>query len=654
MGIESLEDAIRFARASEEAALAVFVADWQAVAALFDREGLWDEHCLEAWLNATANPSAVLAPLLTIRYATPAMYALFQVGDLDTLNACYRQDVAALGVGTIQAMKVFRSGEGQIDFEAPIHLGSAYVRPVWLHRPGRAIPWAVTLLLPVAEGRAAEHDLRRSEARYRGIVQDQTDFIVRYRPDGVRTFVNDAYASFFGGRPQDFIGRSFLPLIAKEHHPAVEEKIRRLVEREADVLADEHLSIRHDGAQRWTHWIDRAIFDDHGNLIEIQAVGRDITEHKEAEQQRLLLEQRLAQTQKMEALGTLAGGLAHDFNNTLTGILGYAAMIRREAADRDLVARHAEGIREAAERACELVQNLLHLSRRPPRRVGECDVREIVGTAARLLRATIPRRIELAVEVDEIPRLAADAGQLTQALINLGLNAQDAIPGQGTITISAAVEREDEGELVVLRVRDDGDGMPDEVRSRIFEPFFTTKPEGKGSGLGLAMVYACAQSHGGRVEVASQPGEGTTMELRLPLVPCLSKEAPRDGEKGGAGETILLVDDDPLILLLSQMALQQSGYEVLTAAGADEAIARFADRIADLGAVVTDLVMAGGGGRELEAALHARRPGLPIVLATGGLPDYERGPFAAVLEKPFSVEELLQSVRVALDRSGAG
>jgi len=534
MGIQSLDEAIRFARATEEAALATFVADWRPVAAFFDREGLWDEPRLEAWLNATANPSEVLALLLTVCYATPAVYALWKVGDLATLNAYYRRALAALGIGTVQALRIFRSGEGQMDFEAPIEFGGAYVRPVWLRRPTRADPYAVTLLLPVGEGRAAEHDLQRSEARYRAIVEDQVDFIVRYRPDGVRTFVNEAYAAFFGGRSEDFVGQSFLPLIAPEHRPAVEEKIRRLTTREADVLADEHLSTRHDGAQRWTHWVDRAIFDQHGNLIELQAVGRDITEHKEAEQQRLLLEQRLAQAQKMEALGALAGGLAHDFNNTLTGILGYSDQIRREVADSDGIARYAEGIREAAERACELVHNLLHLSRRPPRRVGECDVREIVGSASRLLRATLPRRIELAVEAAEIPPVEADAGQLTQALINLGLNAQDAIPGRGTIAITAAVEREGDQELVVLRVRDDGAGMPDEVRLRIFEPFFTTKPEGKGSGLGLAMVYACAQSHGGRVEVASRLGEGTTIELRLPLVPCPPQSTPPERERAGA------------------------------------------------------------------------------------------------------------------------
>jgi len=649
MGIQSLDDAIRFARAMEEAALAAFVADWRAIAALFDREGLWEEQRLEAWLNATANLAAVLAPLLTVCYATPAVYALWRVGDLDTLNVFYRRAIAALGIGASQTLRLFRSGEGQMDFETPVEFGGAYVRPVWLRRPARALPCAVTLLLPVGDGRAAEHDRERTEARYRAIVQDQIDFIVRYRPDGVRTFVNDAYAAFFGGRPEDFVGQSFLPLIAPEHRPEVEEKIRRLATREAAVLPDEHLAIRHDGVQRWTHWIDRAIFDQHGNLVEIQAVGRDTTDRKEAEQQRLLLEQRLAQAQKMEALGALAGGLAHDFNNTLTGILGYSDQIRREVADSDGVARYAEGIREAAERACELVHNLLHLSRRPPRRVAECDVREIVGSASRLLRATIPRRIELAVEIAEIPPVEADAGQLTQALINLGLNAQDAIPGRGTIAITATVEREGEQALVVLRVRDDGTGMPDEVRPRIFEPFFTTKPEGQGSGLGLAMVYACAQSHGGRVEVASRPGEGTAIELRLPLVPCPPQSTPPERESLGAGETILLVDDDPLVRLLSQMTLQRSGYEVLWASGAEEAIERFADRIDDIGAVVTDLVMAGGGGRELEQALHARRPELPIVLATGGLPDYEKGPFAAVLEKPFSADELLRSVRTALD-----
>jgi PAS domain S-box-containing protein len=485
---------------------------------------------------------------------------------------------------------------------------------------------------------------RQTEARYRGIVEDQMDFIVRYRPDGVRTFVNRPYAEFFGGRPEDFIGSSFLPLISDEYRAAVEEKVRRLASGEAVVLVDEHLSIRPDGSQSWTHWVDRAIFDDDGRLVEIQAVGRDVTEQKEAERQRRLLEQRLAQAQKMEALGTLAGGLAHDFNNSLAGILAYSDLIRANPARDEASAEYAEAIRQTAERASELTRSLLDLSRRSPKRLARCSIGELVESAARLLRAAIPRRIEIRVDVWESSPVLADAGQLTQALLNLGLNARDAIAEGGLIRIQATSEIEAGERLVILRVADDGAGIPESVRSRIFEPFFTTKAEGRGTGLGLAMVYACARAHGGRVEVTSEPGRGSTFELRLPLA---ASDVATATTSGGHG-TVLLVDDEPLAVLHCRQILEKSGYSVLTASGGEEALALHGTRIGELDAVVTDLVMKSGDGRELAGALHQRRPSLPILLMTGGVYDSPNGEFTAVLEKPFSSGDLLAALAAAL------
>jgi PAS domain S-box-containing protein len=497
----------------------------------------------------------------------------------------------------------------------------------------------------------AEMRLRRSEARYRGIVEDQTDFIVRYRPDGVRTFVNRPYAEFFGGTPDDYVGKSFFPLVKPEHRAAVEEKVRKLASGEAAVLVDEHLSTRHDGVFCWTLWVDRAILDEDGKVVEIQAVGRDITDRKEAERRRLLLEQRLGQAQKMEALGTLAGGLAHDFNNSLTGILALADLIRSSAHDPRQVAEYAESIRQTAERASELTRSLLQLNRRAPSRLARCSIQDIVHTAARLLRASVPRRIELDVDAPELAPVLADAGQLTQAIINLGLNARDAILDRGHIRIAAGSERENGDALVVIRVTDDGVGISESVRARLFEPFFTTKAEGRGTGLGLAMVYACARAHGGRVEVASEVGRGTTLELRLPLAP-----SPRESSALLSGleghERILLVDDEPLVVLRCRQVLESHGYEVLTAGSGEEAVAAFGSRIEEIDAVVVDLVMSPGNGRELEEAFHARRPSLPIVLMTGGLVGERSGDFAGMLEKPFSSDELLASLRAVLDGGG--
>lgn len=476
----SLDHTLALARTLDGDALALVVIDWSE---LFD---------------ARARPQPRLC------FASAAATRMFEGAALDAIESALRRALST------QRLK---SADALADDEPfTLTLVPPLGRLIHLHRPRAEAPHALALLTG-PETASVESALRRSEARYRAIVEDQTDFIVRYRPDGVRTFVNDAYVAFFGGTPEDFIGHSFLSLIADEHLPAVVDKIRRLVEREADVLVDEHLSLRHDGVQCWTHWIDRAIFDDDGTLIELQAVGRDITDIKQAEQ-------RLARAQKLEALGTLAGGLAHDFNNTLSGILGLAELIATSLDDRRTIVELAHDIVAATERASELTRSLLQLSRRAPTRLVDCDMRELVESAARLLRASIPRRIELELELDELPSMPADAGQLTQALINLGINARDAISEAGMIKIAARIERRE----LVLSVTDDGAGIPEHVRAHLFEPFFTTKPDGQGTGLGLAMVYACARAHGGRVEVDSELGLGTRFEIYLPI------ELERDGD----------------------------------------------------------------------------------------------------------------------------
>ena len=649
--IATLDDAVRFVDDADGESVAALVVDWRRIATLFDAEGLWDADRFATWVASLPDPAASLAELLEMRHATAAAFRLLGGSDLAGVAAAYRRAIGILGARALPFVDAFRSGR-RMPAVPPTDLDGDYLIPLWLHQPTRRAPFAVTMLIPAAELQSTQRDLRRSEARYRAIVEDQTDFIVRYRSDGVRTFVNEAYAEFFGGRAEDLVGTSFFAAVAPEHRSGVEKKVRLLASGEAAVLAEEHLSIRHDGVKRWTHWVDRGIFDERGALIELQAVGRDITARREAERERLAFEQRLAQAQKMEALGTLAGGLAHDFNNTLTGILGYSDLIRRSAAEDAPAAHYAESIREAAERASELTRNLLQLSRREPRRRGRCDVREVVESASRLLRAAFPPRIALWVEIAGVPAAVADGAQLSQALINLGLNARDAIPERGNVTVSVSLVRGDSGDEIALRVSDDGVGIPEEIRSRLFEPFFTTKPEGRGTGLGLPMVYACAAAHGGRVDVQSELGVGTTFELRLPFVAALPETAPAGSAAAApaSGETILLVDDDPLVLLHSRMVLERSGYRVVTAAGGREAVERFVDRLDDVDAVVTDLVMPGGSGRELEHAFHARRPDLPILLVTGGIADHGPGDFAAVLEKPFSPEELVRDLRAVLDR----
>lgn len=641
--LDCLAEVIAYARALEAADLPVYAADWSAVRDAVEREGLDDPDLLGEWL---ARPLAAkrLLETVTVPYASPALFREWRAADLEGVQRIYLEAVRRLSPETAEnAVRAFCTRTQIAPYRTPTPDRAIVVRPVWLHIPTRTVPYSLTLLGTVDDEEHARWEDQRGEARYRAIVQDQVDFIVRYRPDGVRTFVNDAYAEFFGGAPEDFVGTSFMNLIVPEHREPVREKIRRLVEREAEVLSEEHLSVRSDGEERWTHWIDRAIFDVEGNLVELQSVGRDVTEMHEAEQREREVERRLAQARKLEAIGTLAAGLAHDFNNTLTGILAFADGIRRGAEDAALVDECVRGIEDATEQAAELTRSLLELGRRSPRKLEDCDLGRVVDSARRLLSGVLPREVAVRSHLEETPVLRADSGQLIQALVNLGLNARDAIEGPGTIEIRAGVAADE----VVLSVVDDGRGMADEVRERIFEPFFTTKGPGEGSGLGLAMVYACATAHGGSVEVESAPGEGATFRVRFPLVRSGTGRAA-EGRATGGTETLLLVDDEPMVLLLARQILEEAGYRVCTAVSAGEA--RVAPDGIDL--VVTDHLLGSETGLDVVREWRERRPDLPAVLMTGGLPGRVDPEFDAVVEKPFSAEELLGTVRATLDRRG--
>lgn len=535
--IQNLDEAINVAKALDGGNLPLAVIDWGGVRDLFDRQALWNEERLRQWLESHTNPAGALAPLLSVRYATQPLLELWGASDLDEATRTYRRLIASLGNWVVKVLEGFRAGKEVVTEQIPSGRDVEYVRPIRLNAPTRQVPTAVVAFVEISAEAAVGNEHRQGAARYQAILEDQTDFIVRYRPDGVRTYVNRAYADFFGGTREELVGKSFLPLVAPQHRPDVEEKIRRLVEREDEALAEEHLSYRHDGTLCWTHWIDRAIFDPGGNLVELQAVGRDITEIKRADERRLEAERQLARARKVEALGALAGGLAHDFNNTLTSMQGYIALIEADPDDASLVREYVELLGDAVQSAAHLTRKLLRLGHREPDGDAEFEVRSVIEGAVRLLRGVVPPRINVSVSVPELPRLSGDANEVTQAIVNLGLNSKDAIASVGLIDISARRVSERGHEWVVITVRDDGRGIPSEAQPRIFEPLFTTKGAGEGHGLGLAMVDICAINHGGRVEVASVVGQGTRVELYLPCGACVSNAV-------GAGE---LSHSNPLV-----------------------------------------------------------------------------------------------------------
>ena len=641
----------------------------------------------------------------------------------------------------------------------------------------------------VTDRRRAEEALRRSEARYRAVVEAQTELVCRFRPDHTLTFVNEAYARYFGRPREELVGREYAPLIVEEER----DRVRRALESisvENPVVTLEERVLRLDGGIRWQQWTNRGLFDADGCLVEYQAVGRDITARREAEEAlrrseedyRLLFEQsvdgivvvsdgqivranrafaeihgcavedllgtpgtdllhpderaaaahrirgildgtlqhpgsrqyhalradgsaalveyrsrrilwegrpavqaivrdvteqvrlqeQLQQAIKMEAVGQLAGGIAHDFNNLMTGILCHAGLLKTETGAGESVRETADLIEGAARRAAELTSQLLGFARRGKQQDVPVDLVATVETSVRLLSQSLTPTVT--VETDfRTPRayVRGDPVQMEQVVLNLAMNARDAMPDGGTVTFT--IERREvdteaceghahaqPGPYIVLTVADTGVGIPAEQHSRVFEPFFTTKPQGKGTGMGLAMVYGIVRNHGGWIDVESASGQGTMLRVFLPVAETPQESGPapappRGTETATPTGRILIVDDEELVRDVVSRMLERLGYEVVAVASGQEAVAYYRDSGQEVAGVIIDFRMPTMNGRQCFRALKAIDPDLRAVLATGGgaeasMRDLLDEGLAALVKKPFEIGGLEAALRTALGR----
>ncbi len=397
------------------------------------------------------------------------------------------------------------------------------------------------------------------------------------------------------------------------------------------------------------------------------SVGIDITARREAEQALARSEEQLRQSQKMEAIGTFAGGISHDFNNLLTGMLGYCDLLLVQMPADDRSRDDVEEIRALAMRGTELSRQILSVSRRQMVQPTVLDPNDVVRGLDRLLRRVIGENIELVTTLGaDVGTVRADMSQLEQALLNLVSNARDAMPGGGHLMIETAaldttetrrLSLDHEMEWLAIRVYDTGSGMSDEVKAHIFEPFYTTKERGKGSGLGLTLAYSVMDQSGGEIRVDSELGVGTTMHLLLPrlseaVTPAITVAEPPEQLSGR--ETVLLTEDEDAVRAVAVAALERRGYRVLAATDGEAAMAisrAFPGRI-DL--LVTDVIMPGVGGRQLADALTRERPGLPVLYVSGytddrALMDELVNGERTLLSKPFTSLELARRVRQTID-----
>jgi PAS domain S-box-containing protein len=510
----------------------------------------------------------------------------------------------------------------------------------------------------------ANRDLELT-SRLAAIVEASGDAIIGATLDGVVTSWNAGAERTFGYAPGEIVGRGVSVLVPPDRAAELAPVFER-VRRGERVGHFETKRFRKDGSIIDVSVSNSPILDAGGAVVGMSAVISDVTERNRAEADRRALEGRLHQSERLESLGQLAGGIAHDFNNLLAVIMNYAEFVAGETAGRPAVLADVEQIKAAAQRAARLTGQLLIFSRRETVQAEALDLSAIIADIRNLLSRSIGAHIELrAVPSVRLPAIEADRGQVEQVLLNLAINARDAMPGGGTLTIGTSLAELGEGDArrpagvspgryVELAVSDTGTGMSAEVAARIFEPFFTTKPRDQGTGLGLATVYGIVTQAGGGMSVDSEEGTGTTFRLYFPAAAAPAAAAtPAAAAPGGRGngETILVVEDEPAVLEVTSRILRHNGYATLEAGTFEEALSLAASR--DFQLLLTDSVMPRMSGATLAERVAELRPGLPVLYMSGysdgaPAPQYAIDKAAARLQKPFDQQTLLEKVHTAL------
>ncbi|MCC6739146.1 MAG: PAS domain S-box protein [Planctomycetia bacterium] len=497
--------------------------------------------------------------------------------------------------------------------------------------------------------REAEAALRASEERLRAVVTQSAIVLWAVDMEGVFTLSEGSGLAALGLLPGQVVGRSAFeiyagtPELGRHIRLALEGSPSRAVVDVAGRVFDAWFGPLRDGG---------------GAIVGATGVASDVTETRRLQEQFL-------QAQKMEGLGRLAGGVAHDFNNLLTAVLGFNALLLKRHPPGDPDRPELEEIRKAGERAAALTKQLLAFSRRQVVQSGTVDLNAVVDDMRGLLARLIGEDVVL--DTRPLPSAAwvrADRSQLEQVIVNLAVNARDAMPGGGRLLISTtrrtvAEEATDPsglppGRWIGLDIADNGHGMPDDVRMHAFEPFFTTKGPGRGTGLGLATVYGIVSQSGGVVRIESEPGRGTTVSIWLPEVPPAPRAASEPPSSAPRGrETILLVEDEPSVLDLCRLVLLESGYRLLEATSGLAALNLLSSSPDPVHLLLSDVVLPGMNGPDLARRAAALRPGLRVLFITGYSADETAPGPAPVLPKPFSPDDLARRVRSVLDGAAA-
>ena len=519
----------------------------------------------------------------------------------------------------------------------------------------------------IEERRRTVEELRESERMARDVIANAFEAFIQTDDSSCVLEWNPQAEVIFGWSRQEALGQHLPTLLLSDAlQPHCQEMKERLLRNAADAAAGERFEIRARRKDGSTVRIEASLnaLRRRGGYV-FNVFARDLT-------QRIAAEEQLRQAQKMEALGQLTGGIAHDFNNVLTVISGTIEILAEEVSARPESAAVAKLISEAADRGAELTSHLLAFARKQPLQPREIDVNRLIVESARLFRPTLGAQIEIeSMLTDSVWPALVDPGQLSSALLNLAINARDAMPQGGKLTLetrnvtfdqdyAAAIGDLEPGNYVMIAVSDTGTGIAEAIRDKVFDPFFSTKQVGKGTGLGLSMVYGFVKQSGGHIKVYSEEGHGTTFKLYLPQAeapPERIAEESSSSEIERGDETILVVEDDPLVRAYVNTQLQSLGYTTLSAANGVEALA-IVDSGASFDLLFTDVIMPGGlNGRQLAAEATARRPSLRVLFTSGytenAIIHHGRLDFGVLLlAKPYRKLDLARMLRVALTAAG--
>jgi PAS domain S-box-containing protein len=519
----------------------------------------------------------------------------------------------------------------------------------------------------ITEHKRAEENLRKSEERYRSLFNGLPIALYRTTPEGQIIDSNPALVEMLGYPNRE----SLLAVNAAETYANPEDRIKwqSSMDLEGIVRNYEKQLRRLDAKIIWVEENTRAVCDADGRVVYYEGSFQDISERKKAEQEMMVVQEQLRQSQKMEAIGRLAGGIAHDFNNLLTVIKGYSQLSLIELKENDPMRGSIEEIKRAADRAADLTRQLLAFSRRQILEVRVLDLNTVLRDLDKMLRRVIGEDIELVTLLaEDLGRVKTDFGQMQQVIMNLGVNARDAMPNGGKLTIETANVELDEtyarshvavtpGRYAMLSVSDTGVGMTAEVKEQVFEPFFTTKEKGKGTGLGLSTVYGIVKQSGGNIWIYSEPGQGTTFKIYLPRVdePLEElKEKAEVKEIPRGSETILVVEDEEKVLKLTVQILRGQGYAVLEGPHGDDALLVCEQHEGPIHLMVTDVVMPNMSGHELAKRLKAFHPEMKVLYMSGYTDSaiVHHGVLVKgmnYIQKPFTIEGLARKVREVLD-----